>query len=123
MNENFELHYPVVNAKQWSEMGVQYLQLNTPDILHAPSQQQLRDGVQFIMEQTNGDFELKRSDTYETVITSTSIPWKINWHNRLHSWSDESDNTGSVYIHCKAGRTRSATLVACYLIKVTKIQF
>ena len=28
------------------------------------------------------------------------------------------ENTGSVYVHCKAGRTRSATLVACYLIQV-----
>lgn len=25
---------------------------------------------------------------------------------------------GSVYVHCKAGRTRSATLVGCYLMKV-----
>ncbi|XP_062570419.1 phosphatidylglycerophosphatase and protein-tyrosine phosphatase 1-like [Saccostrea cucullata] len=26
----------------------------------------------------------------------------------------------SVYVHCKAGRTRSATIVACYLMKVHK---
>lgn len=25
---------------------------------------------------------------------------------------------GSVYVHCKAGRTRSATLVGCYLMAV-----
>ena len=25
---------------------------------------------------------------------------------------------GVVYVHCKAGRSRSATLVACYLMKV-----
>jgi atypical dual specificity phosphatase len=25
---------------------------------------------------------------------------------------------GSVYVHCKAGRTRSATLVGCYLMQV-----
>lgn len=25
---------------------------------------------------------------------------------------------GSVYVHCKAGRTRSATLVGCYLMMV-----
>ena len=29
----------------------------------------------------------------------------------------KADNN-SVYVHCKAGRTRSATVVACYLIKV-----
>lgn len=27
-------------------------------------------------------------------------------------------NGGSVYVHCKAGRTRSATLVGCYLMQV-----
>ena len=29
----------------------------------------------------------------------------------------------SVYVHCKAGRTRSATVVACYLMKVSKVPF
>lgn len=27
----------------------------------------------------------------------------------------------SVYVHCKAGRTRSATIVACYLMKASKL--
>jgi len=27
---------------------------------------------------------------------------------------------GTVYVHCKAGRTRSATLVACYLMEQNK---
>lgn len=27
-----------------------------------------------------------------------------------------------VYVHCKAGRTRSATLVACYLMQVYELQ-
>lgn len=30
------------------------------------------------------------------------------------------DRGESVYVHCKAGRTRSATLVACYLMTVNK---
>ena len=28
----------------------------------------------------------------------------------------EKDPNASVYVHCKAGRTRSATLVGCYLM-------
>ncbi|WAR04945.1 PTPM1-like protein [Mya arenaria] len=28
-----------------------------------------------------------------------------------------NEQLGSVYVHCKAGRTRSATVVACYLVK------
>ncbi|KAH8303046.1 hypothetical protein KR018_006766, partial [Drosophila ironensis] len=32
------------------------------------------------------------------------------------STSRSPENVGSVYVHCKAGRTRSATLVGCYLM-------
>lgn len=28
------------------------------------------------------------------------------------------DKGGNVYVHCKAGRSRSATLVGCYLMQV-----
>ena len=33
------------------------------------------------------------------------------------------ESGGSVYVHCKAGRTRSATVVACYLIQVDRLQY
>jgi atypical dual specificity phosphatase len=78
MNEDFELAHWVPSKQEWNNHGVEFLQLNTPDIFHAPTQEKLRRGVDFIKK-----FE----------------------------------GTGtSVYVHCKAGRTRSATLVGCYLI-------
>lgn len=79
MNEDFELKFWVPSSKEWAEKGVQFLQLNTPDIFHAPSQEKLRRGVRFIQ-----GFQGSGS---------------------------------SVYVHCKAGRTRSATLVGCYLMQ------
>ena len=33
---------------------------------------------------------------------------------------DHAEQRQGVYVHCKAGRTRSATLVACYLMQVTE---
>ena len=32
---------------------------------------------------------------------------------------DLSSKKHSIYVHCKAGKGRSATLVACYLLKVS----
>ncbi|XP_076161985.1 phosphatidylglycerophosphatase and protein-tyrosine phosphatase 1-like isoform X3 [Ptiloglossa arizonensis] len=60
----------------------------------APSQEKLQCGVNFINKFCNTPTTLNNSD----------IPDK----NDLYG--------GSVYVHCKAGRTRSATLVGCYLM-------
>lgn len=35
--------------------------------------------------------------------------------------NENSASPGTVYVHCKAGRTRSATLVGCYLMMVSAI--
>jgi len=76
MNESYELFLVSNRTKEWSRLGVKFLQLPTTDIFEAPCQEKLLRGVQFI------------------------------------------DEVGpSVYVHCKAGRTRSATLVGCYLMQ------
>jgi len=58
---------------------VEFLQLPTQDIFEAPTDANLRKGIDFIKK-----FEKKKQ---------------------------------CVYVHCKAGRTRSATLVGCYLME------
>lgn len=35
-----------------------------------------------------------------------------------NSTASSDQSPGTVYVHCKAGRTRSATLVGCYLMMV-----
>lgn len=42
---------------------------------------------------------------------------------RIQIKDDIECATGTVYVHCKAGRTRSATLVGCYLMIVSSIKF
>lgn len=81
MNEDFELRHGVTSRDEWQSLGVEFLQLNTTDIFHAPTQSKLTKGVSFIQ--------------------------KFRAQGK------------SVYVHCKAGRTRSATLVGCYLMQVS----
>jgi atypical dual specificity phosphatase len=75
------------NGKRWSAYGVEFLQLATTDIFATPCQQKLNDGVDFINRFARGESGL------------------------------EDVKKPTVYVHCKAGRTRSATLVGCYLIQ------
>lgn len=65
-----------------------FLQLATTDIFATPCQNKLIEGVRFINKYVN-------SSNIVNGISKTSV-----------------------YIHCKAGRTRSATLVGCYLMHV-----
>lgn len=79
MTEPFETKFWVNTAEQWNSYGIKQIHLSTPDFIAAPTQADIKTGVQCIEEQ-------RQRGT-------------------------------SVYVHCKAGRTRSATLVACYLMK------
>lgn len=67
----------------------------------AGSEHWLQSNVRFLQLQTQDIFETPSQDKLKTgvdFILSSEIGY-------------------SVYVHCKAGRTRSATLVCCYLMK------
>ncbi|XP_033227819.1 phosphatidylglycerophosphatase and protein-tyrosine phosphatase 1 [Belonocnema kinseyi] len=93
MNEDYELKLFSNNGEEWKKHGVQFLQLPTVDIFEAPCQEMLQLGVDFIKQ-----FRKSENKASSDGNIDTSKPRE------------------SVYVHCKAGRTRSATLVGCYLM-------
>jgi len=93
MNEDYELSLFSHNKETWPLYGIEFLQLPTTDIFETPCQKNLLTGVEFI---------------------NKFLPIQ----NRIKSFenNDSKEDIGTVYVHCKAGRTRSATLVGCYLM-------
>ncbi|CAL7951269.1 unnamed protein product [Xylocopa violacea] len=87
------LPFRSMTKQEWQRCNVEFLQLSVTDIFESPCQEKLQLGVKFINKFRN-------------------LPTKLN---NSHS-TDKTYNSGSVYVHCKAGRTRSATLVGCYLM-------
>lgn len=98
-NESFNGHKckPPFLFQRWAQKSVKFLQLPTTDIFETPDQGKLLAGLKFI-----NNFLDEKDRIPELGKTS----------------EDPNHPTGTVYIHCKAGRTRSATLVGCYLIMV-----
>ncbi|CAD7084270.1 unnamed protein product [Hermetia illucens] len=94
MNEDYELYLFANDQKRWAAKGVEFLQLPTTDIFSAPCQINLLRGVEFINKFLPVSARIKH------------FPASLN----------QPENVGTVYVHCKAGRTRSATLVGCYLM-------
>lgn len=117
MNEDYELKFMAMDGRvswiqlmsdwilmlssslfqRWAQKSVKFLQLPTTDIFETPDQGKLVAGLKFI-----NNFLEEKDKIPELGKTS----------------EDPNHPTGTVYIHCKAGRTRSATLVGCYLIMV-----
>ena len=64
-----------------------------------------KNGVEFL--------QLSTVDIFETPCQDKLLKG-VDFINKFHS----GERKGSVYVHCKAGRTRSATLVGCYLMMV-----
>ncbi|XP_065168489.1 phosphatidylglycerophosphatase and protein-tyrosine phosphatase 1 isoform X2 [Atheta coriaria] len=92
MNEDYELWF-ANDKEKWRAVGVNFLQLSTTDIFETPCQKKLIDGVEFIRKYLPAN----PSPSKTTAIEKNEIG-------------------DTVYVHCKAGRTRSATLVGCYLM-------
>ncbi|XP_067618395.1 phosphatidylglycerophosphatase and protein-tyrosine phosphatase 1 isoform X2 [Eurosta solidaginis] len=93
MNEDYELTMFSNDAPKWKLLGIEFLQLATTDIFESPDQDKLYNGVEFMNKFLPLNKRIKG-------LSTTTAP----------------ENIGTVYVHCKAGRTRSATLVGCYLM-------
>ncbi|XP_048829076.1 phosphatidylglycerophosphatase and protein-tyrosine phosphatase 1 [Brienomyrus brachyistius] len=55
-----------------------------------------------------------------STVDLTGVPSLPNLHKGVDFVFQHREEGTSVYIHCKAGRSRSATLVAAYLIRLHK---
>jgi len=53
-----------------------------------------------------------------STVDLTGVPSIENLHRGVEFAMEHRQNGDSVYVHCKAGRSRSATLVAAYLIRL-----
>lgn len=85
------------------------------------------------MVTTNEDFELQYLtynkqelsslgvDQLRLVITDlTGTPTQTDIVSAVDFIMDHRKKGNSVYVHCKAGRTRSATIAMCYLVQLHK---
>lgn len=55
-----------------------------------------------------------------STVDLTGIPSLENLREGVKFVQKHRDSGNSVYVHCKAGRFRSATMVAAYLIQVRR---
>lgn len=54
-----------------------------------------------------------------STVDLTGVPSLENLHRGVEFALKHRELGNSVYVHCKAGRSRSATLAAAYLIRVS----
>ena len=91
-NEEFE-RCVTPSKDEWSKLGVELLKVNVADFNFAPELAQLIEAANFIDKYVQGKLFFVIYLLISVII----------------------ENKG-VYIHCKAGRTRSATVLGAYLI-------
>lgn len=118
MNEDHELKMFVPNTEEWARLGVEFLQLPTRDYVEVPSLENLKQGVELIERHVNFGESVRRPSLQEAPANS-DFDFPNEEPSSSGSTSPEPPRNPTVYVHCKAGRTRSATLVACYLVKVS----
>lgn len=90
-------HELFVQPAEYTALGFAHLWLRTTDYLYAPNLEELHQGVAFIAGK----------------MANTLLPC-APYDSPSHS--EHVARQTKVYVHCKAGRGRSTTLVLCWLV-------
>lgn len=108
-------------VEEYTKHNIVQIRLPTPDVCE-PSYSDILRGVYEIIEFLRKSSEKNTADIVSTSTDEQSSPDDpVNGGGSSGQANEVTVNTQKVFIHCKAGRGRAATLTLCYILATTDL--